>query len=142
MMKLLVPVDGSDSSLHAVEHVIRLAKENGPVSAHLLNVYDEPVRYGDVGVKMTKDQLKEAVREEGDPALATAERLLRDAGISYEREVHPGNVPLTIARRAEDLGCDGIVMGTRGNGALANLVMGSVAMKVVHVAKTPVTLVK
>jgi nucleotide-binding universal stress UspA family protein len=38
--------------------------------------------------------------------------------------------------------CDGIVMGTRGMSAVGNLVMGSVATKVIHLTKLPVTLVK
>jgi nucleotide-binding universal stress UspA family protein len=47
-----------------------------------------------------------------------------------------------IAMRAQELGCNGIVMGTCGAGAMANLVFGSVACKVVHLFKVPVTLVK
>jgi nucleotide-binding universal stress UspA family protein len=47
-----------------------------------------------------------------------------------------------IARRAQELGCDAIVMGSRGMGRIANLVIGSVATKVVHLTALPVTLVK
>lgn len=142
MLKLLVPVDGSDCALNAVRYAIRLAKENGPVSIHLLSVYYEPVRLGDVGVAVTREQMQEVERRQTDPALATAERLLREAGVAFERETRAGEIPLAIAKRAEETGCNGIVMGTRGAGALTNLVMGSVAMKVVHLAKVPVTLVK
>jgi nucleotide-binding universal stress UspA family protein len=53
-----------------------------------------------------------------------------------------GHIGQTIARRADELGCDGIVMGTSGRGALGNLLLGSVATKVIHHAKVPVTLVK
>jgi nucleotide-binding universal stress UspA family protein len=35
-----------------------------------------------------------------------------------------------------------IVMGTRGQGAVGNLLLGSVATKVIHLSKVPVTLVK
>jgi len=47
-----------------------------------------------------------------------------------------------IVKRAEELGCDGIIMGTQGRGTLGSLFMGSVAVKVVHLTKLPVTLVK
>ena len=47
-----------------------------------------------------------------------------------------------ITRKAEELNCDAIIMGTRGMGALGNLVMGSIATKVVHLTRLPVTLVK
>jgi nucleotide-binding universal stress UspA family protein len=141
-MKLLVPVDGTDCSLHAVRHVIKLAKENGPVAVHLLNVYYEPVRLGDVGIQVTRQQMEEVEQRQTDPALATAERKLREAGVAYDREVHAGDVAISIVRRAEELGSDAIVMGTHGHGPISNLVLGSTAMKVVQLAKVPVTLVK
>jgi nucleotide-binding universal stress UspA family protein len=53
-----------------------------------------------------------------------------------------GDVAPTIAQRADALGCEAIIMGTRGSGRIANLVMGSTAMMVVHLTSLPVTLVK
>jgi nucleotide-binding universal stress UspA family protein len=141
-MKVLLPVDGSEHSLNAVKYVVRLAKENGPVAIRLLNVYQEPVHLGDVGLALTREQLDEVQRKHCDPALAASERLLREAGVPFERETSVGQVPVAIVLRAQDAGCDAIVMGTRGAGALPNLLMGSVAWKVVQLSKVPVTLVK
>ena len=62
--------------------------------------------------------------------------------MTFTTEILVGSVPHAIVKRAEDLGCDGIVMGTRGMGAIGDLVMGSVATKVIHLTKLPVTLVK
>jgi nucleotide-binding universal stress UspA family protein len=42
----------------------------------------------------------------------------------------------------KDSGADAIVMGTRGLGVVGGLVLGSIASKVVHLVKVPVTLVK
>jgi nucleotide-binding universal stress UspA family protein len=53
-----------------------------------------------------------------------------------------GNAASTIAKRADELRCDGIVMGTQGRDAMGSALMGSVALKVVHLSKGPVTLVK
>jgi nucleotide-binding universal stress UspA family protein len=53
-----------------------------------------------------------------------------------------GNAAEKIVKRAEELGCDGIVIGTQGRGAIGSLLMGSVAIKVVHLTTLPVTLVK
>ena len=50
--------------------------------------------------------------------------------------------PSTIADCARDLQCDAIVMGTRGLGAIQTLLLGSVAVKVIHLADQPVTLIK
>ena len=47
-----------------------------------------------------------------------------------------------IAKVANELKCNAIIMGTRGLSPLGNLLLGSVAAQVVHLAGTPVTLVK
>ena len=72
----------------------------------------------------------------------SGEKLLKEAGVPYATEILRGPIASTIAERADALGCDGIVMGTRGMTALKNLVLGSVATKVVHASQLPVTLVK
>jgi nucleotide-binding universal stress UspA family protein len=51
-------------------------------------------------------------------------------------------VPSELVKYAEEKGCDGIIMGTRGLGPIGNLVMGSVATKVIHLTTLPVTLIK
>ena len=48
----------------------------------------------------------------------------------------------TIARRAAELGCESITMGTHGLGSFGILFLGSIAQKVVHYTTVPVTLVK
>ena len=68
--------------------------------------------------------------------------VLQLAGLRYTAESLFGPVAETLVRRADELGCTGIVMGTRGMGAVGNLLLGSVATKVVHLTRLPVTLVK
>ena len=53
-----------------------------------------------------------------------------------------GHLGETIAQRADDLACDLIVMGAHGRGALADLLVGSIATRVIHLARVPVLLVK
>ncbi len=142
MHKLLVPVDGSDYAMRAVEHAIKLAAERGPTELHFVTVYPEPVIYGEIQVYTSPEKMEEGLRKHGEdvqrPALAAAE----NAGVAHTGEILIGDVAELIARRAEELGCDGIVMGTHGRGAIGALVMGSIATKVVHMAKAPVTLVR
>ncbi|MGE8617691.1 MAG: universal stress protein [Achromobacter spanius] len=47
-----------------------------------------------------------------------------------------------MAGYARDHGCARIVMGTRGNGKLTNILIGSVANQVLQLTDVPVTLVK
>ena len=142
MRKLLVPFDGSENALRALNHAISMARQGGPTSLHVVNVYEEPDFHGQVEAFMPRARYVELERQHCESRLDAAGRVLDDAGVSYAKEVLVGPVGQVISKRAEELGCEGIVMGTRGLSAMGNLVMGGVATKVVHFAHVPVTLVK
>ena len=78
----------------------------------------------------------------GGDALQSARALLDAAKVNFVPQVLIGPVAETIARIALEQNCDGIVMGTRGLGAVAGALLGSVASQVVHLSDVPVTLVK
>ena len=140
-MKLLVGVDGSENALRAVRYAARLARENGPVAIHLVTAHEEPVLYGEIAVYVSAEKVLECQRRISETWLAEAERALQEAGVPYSKEILAGHVPSVIARRADELRCDGIVLGSRGMTAMGNLLLGSVASKVAHIAHVPVTLV-
>jgi nucleotide-binding universal stress UspA family protein len=142
MYKILLPTDGSENALRAVHYAVSLARDHGSGAVHLVTVLPDPMRYGEIAVYVDRNKLERMQREQAAALLRPAEDLLRAAGVSYEREPLTGDVAPEIVRRAEELGCRVIVMGTRGMGALANLMLGSVATKVVHLTKLPVTLIK
>jgi nucleotide-binding universal stress UspA family protein len=142
MRKLLVPVDGSESSMRALRYAIGLAQSNGPVSLHIVTAHEEAIVFGEVAVYVTKEKIAELQRKQAEGPLNQAIQAVEAAGVQHTKEILVGPIAQKIASRAEELGCDGIVMGTRGMSALGGLVLGSVATKVVHLAKIPVTLVK
>lgn len=142
MQRLMLPFDGSENALRAVRHAIGLAKSNPPVSVHLLHAHEPPLLYGEVAVYVDAAKLAELQRREGLALLTAAEAMLRGAGVEFSSETLVGPVAETIVRRAEERGCSAIVMGTRGMSAIGNLVLGSVATKVVHLTRLPVTLIK
>jgi nucleotide-binding universal stress UspA family protein len=76
--------------------------------------------------------------------LAAAEQAsgLKASGVRYTKEVLIGPIGPTIARHAEHLGCDAIVIGRHGKSTVGDLFMGSVAMKVLHLTRLPVLLVR
>jgi nucleotide-binding universal stress UspA family protein len=80
-------------------------------------------------------------REEGEKMLAAARGLLDAAGITYAPHILVGPIAETIVAHARGSGCHMICMGTRGMTALSNVVMGSTATKVLHLADVPVVLV-
>lgn len=141
MIKFLIPVDGSEPSDNAVRHLIRLARELEAVEIHLLNVRD-PVAAWEVRRFLTEEEIDQAQRAEGENELQSARALLDAAGLTYSAEVRIGSIAQTIADYAAEQGCDAILMGSHGRGGLANLLLGSVATKVVHLAPVPVTLVR
>ena len=143
MMRLLVPVDGSESANRVVDHLIdKRAWYRDGVEVHLLNV-QRPLPYGHrVEAVVGHEQIKQYHHDEGMAALKTAMQKLDAAKVKYHYHIGVGEEAETIARYAAEKHCDQIVMGTRGMGSVSNLLLGSVATKVIHLAPVPVLLVK
>ena len=142
MRKLLVPFDGSENAVRALRYAISVAQEHRPVAIHVVTVHGEPEEYGYMEAYVSREKLAELQRQHSEARLAVAEGILKAAALPYEAEILVGHTAQAIAQRADELGCDGIVMGTRGMTAIGSLVLGSIATKVVHAAHVPVTLVK
>ncbi len=142
MKKLLVPVDGSAAALNAVKAAAALAHLSPGASLHLVHVHEEPLIYGEIAVYVPGEKMQALQRAHSEDILAGAESALRDSGLPYTKEVLVGPIGQTIARHAERLGCDAIVMGRHGKTALGDMLVGSVAMKVLHASRLPVMLVR
>ena len=141
MLKILLPVDGSENSDRAARHLIGMAGHCGAMDIRVMNV-QPPFLYIEVLLKPRQEVLDAWAHTAGKDAARSACVLLDAAGIPYTLELAEGEVAETLVRCAEREQCDMIVMGTRGMGTVANLVLGSVATKVIHLAHIPVTLVK
>jgi nucleotide-binding universal stress UspA family protein len=138
LKSLLVPVDGSDCSMHALEYAAARQKASPEIKVVVLHVQPSmrPSRV------LTRDLIAEHQKRSAEtalkPALAAARKLKLD--VTMHTEI--GDPAAVIVAFAQKKRCGEIVMGNSGLGALAGLVMGSVARKVVFLAKTPVVLVK
>lgn len=142
MHKLLIPVDGSENAARAVQYALKLAKENKAIELHLVTVHPEPAIYGEIQVYVSKERMEELQRKHSEDALGPPTEAAKSAGVPYTSEILVGDTAQMIVNKANEIHADGIVMGTRGMGVIGNLVMGSVATKVIHLANIPVTLVK
>jgi nucleotide-binding universal stress UspA family protein len=143
MKRVLIPVDGSDCSLRAVDYLIaERSRQASPdqVEVHLLNV--QLALRGDVGQFISHDQIAAYHGEESEKALGLARARLGAAGVRLTVHTGVGHVADVIARTAAELDCDHIVMGTHGRGALADLLVGSTSVRVLQQARMPVVLVK
>jgi nucleotide-binding universal stress UspA family protein len=142
MKKFLVAVDGSQAALRALRAALALAKPVPDSSIHLVHAHEEPRIYGEIAVYVPAQKMRELQRAQCESFLDRAEAELKGAGVRYTREALEGPVGRTIAEHAERLGCDAIVMGRHGESALADMLMGSVAQKVLHATRLPVILVR
>ena len=141
-MQILLAVDGSKNSLGAVSGLIRHVDWfEKPPTVHLAFVHLPVPKIGGFA-HPSKSALANYYRDEGEAALAGARRLLDKAGIPHADAILVGPVAETLCKHAENEKCELICMGTRGIGSIANMLMGSVAAKVLHRARVPVLLVK
>jgi nucleotide-binding universal stress UspA family protein len=142
-MKILVAVDGSKNSLHAVQCLIDHANwYRSKPEVELLTVHLPVPKLPRMGMAVGKSQLQQYYEEEGAAQLAPAKRKLDAAGIKYKATVLVGPVAESIVKRAKDARCDIIYIGTRGMSDIGKALVGSTANKVVHLADVPVLLVR
>lgn len=141
MQKVLLAVDGSESSLRAVAYLIkRVSTGKNDYQVDLVNV--QYALHGTVATFINAQQLKQFHQEEGGKALAQAQAVLDAAGIACTHHLFIGNPAEMITRFAREQASDEIIIGSRGLSGIGGLLVGSVATKVVHLATVPVVLVK
>ena len=142
-MKILLAVDGSENSMHAVDFLIRHASgyREAPV-VELVTVHLPVPSVGRMGVGPSKSQLEKYYTEEGLASLAPAKKKLAAAKMPYTDRILVGPIAETLVKHAKDARCDLIYIGTRGMTAAANALLGSTATKVLHISTVPVLLVK
>jgi nucleotide-binding universal stress UspA family protein len=142
MLKLVIPVDGSEASLRAIDAALRLAKET-TVEVVLLHIREGVATYHG-------DLMPREYERIGEQARAAQSRILEDA-VAHARRIgldrvtplpEAGTPDVDIPRVATEHAADMIVMGTRGLGAVGALLLGSNTQRVVHNATVPVLLVK
>lgn len=142
MQNVLVPFDGSASAKRAVQYLVDFSRDYPNIQVHLLNVQREPNLYGNYVPATMLDDLRKGALNHAQQVTAEGAQLLEAASINYEVHAVVGDVVTEVVAAVKRLGCTTVVMGTRGMGSLGNLVMGSVATRVVHDVPVPVLLVK
>lgn len=141
-MHVLVPVDGSVNCLRALRYVLEHRDVFGaPPQLTLINVH-LPVPSSLAKAWLGSDVVDQYYAEEALTALAPAREILLKHHASATEIWTVGEPGVEISNAAQTHGCQMIVMGTHGRTALGNLVMGSVATRVVAETQIPVLLIK
>ena len=142
--KILVPVDGSETSKRGLMEACRLAKDQD-ARLRCLHVIDEQyltVNY--MGVMFMPD-LIDRLRDNGKEILKEASEQARTGGLKVEsvlRESAERRVSDMIIDEAKTWAADLIVMGTHGRRGFSYLALGSDAESVVRNSPVPVLLVR
>ena len=144
MKKLLLPFDGSESALHAVQYAAAEAAAGPEAEIHLLHVIEPPLPLGlsDASDASGCGRLDAQFSKHTAEVLAPAVSILVRAGLRYSLHCLSGKPAQRIAAYARVAACDAIIMGTHGRSGAAKLPIGSVSTQVVRLADIPVTLVK
>ncbi|HEY3419886.1 MAG TPA: universal stress protein [Methanomassiliicoccales archaeon] len=135
LKRILVGVDGSENSLRAAKMAAEIAT---PFSSEIVLLYVlQPTESAYYTGMPTTD---EAERAKGEEKLYRAKTVCEEAGAKTQLKVMLGNPAEVILNLSED-GFDLVIVGTRGIGALARFLMGSVSSRVVQYSKVPVMVV-
>lgn len=139
LKKVLFPTDFSDCAKAAQDYAWAMA-EQFKAELHVIHVLaDVMMMMPEPGSALSLPQnYLVDLKQEAEKSL---DKLLPDAakkGLRVVRALRMGNPFVEIVKYAEEAGIDLIVVGTHGRGALAHMLLGSVAEKVVRKAKCPV----
>ena len=132
MKKLLVPVDGSECSWKAVK-TARLFAEAVPAEITVVYVIPDLSMYHAYGRDHTYEKnLYDASRYRAQGILDEAQKLFSDYDAGNVHYITKSGEPAAaIVECAKDNEMDTIVIGSRGMGRMARLLIGSVSSKVV-----------
>lgn len=140
---ILLPVDGSATSLMAVDKALGLARAFKS-TVTLIYVID-PYAFSGVGADFAYGQAQylEAAMAEANEALTVATQMFKAAGVTVSSSIIEGHaIYRGILETASSVGADLIVMGSHGRRGLEKLVLGSVAAQVLAHAHLPILVVR
>jgi nucleotide-binding universal stress UspA family protein len=132
--RVLIPVDGSDSSRNAAKYGAHLVNAKYP-KIFLLNVW-EPITLTIGGDKA--ERLRQNAEAKSMALLEEHKKLLEPCGLDVELITRSGRPDYAILNVQDELDCDLIVIGSRGLSVLENVIMGGVVTRVLEGATCPV----
>jgi nucleotide-binding universal stress UspA family protein len=145
--RILVAVDGSDTSMNATDYAITLAKNNNDAEILVINVIDlSPI------FKMlpseTRKQLIRIGRQEASQILDTVAEMAKRHGVKMKMKINTEMVETSISvadviiRYTKDKEIGLIVVGTKGRSGMSKALLGSVASKIMTYSPCSVLVVR
>ncbi|MGQ4555242.1 universal stress protein [Halobellus sp. GM3] len=135
---VLVPVDGSPQSLHALQFVSSEWDDARVTLLHVINPVQAGYRAG-VLPSGSEEWYQEAKTEAEELLAESRERL---GGLAVETTIEVGRPAVAIVEAAQEPDIDHVVVGSHGRRGVSRLVLGSVAEHVARRSPVPVTIVR
>ncbi|WP_338741819.1 universal stress protein [Haloplanus salilacus] len=137
---ILVPTDGSDAALAALDHALSIA-DRFDATVHALYVVEtDPI--GHSAPALDRDSVREALQDEGERAVAAVEERSAERGVASTGDVIEGVPETAILDYVDEGGIDLIAMGTHGRDGLDRYLVGSVTERVIRRTHVPVVVVR
>ncbi|MFB6107519.1 MAG: universal stress protein [Haloplanus sp.] len=138
---VLVPFDGSDLSVRALDHALSSFPDAAVTVLYVVDPIDL-VYEAEAGGTGVAEEWFAAAREGADDVLDRAQARADEDDVTLSREVIVGAAGREIVRYTEDHDVDHVVLGSHGREGLSRVLLGSVAEYVVRRAAAPVTVVR
>jgi len=135
-MTVVAGVDDSPVSQQVVARALEQARSRG-TDLHVVYVFHMPMVYTEAAINWS--EVAEAQRA---AVWASLEDSLADPGVVVERVDLEGYPPDALVTYAADIHASLLVVGTRGRGGLASLVLGSTSHRAIQLAECDVLVVK
>ena len=140
--RILVAVDGSETSNLALKEAIKLAKDQH-AALRLIHVVDETPAYMMTEAPYSIEQYQKAMREAARKELAACAAKAKAARVKFDTKFIVNNdlaqrIADVINKQAKRWPADLIVIGTHGRRGASRLFLGSVAEGVIRLAAKPV----
>jgi nucleotide-binding universal stress UspA family protein len=141
-VNILLPLDGSAFSEHALPAALELARRlSGRL--HLVRVHEPPIPMAPDAAAVVEAELSENLRaQEEDYLRGVANRCLEASGLAARTELLEGPVATALATFINEIGIDLVVMTTHGRSGISRAWVGSVADAVVRRSAVPVLLLR
>lgn len=142
--RILVPVDGSPTSIAGLNEALRLAR-NQKARVRLIHIVDERMIFSTAEAGMNIEPVIESLKDGGKRILESAAKLASARGVRAETDMvenAASQVADVLVSRARRWRADLVVMGTHGRRGVNRLVLGSDAELVVRNSPVPVLLVR
>lgn len=141
MKAILTAIDFSESTRHVLDYSIDLAKKFD-AKLRLLHVAEPPPEFlgEDFGPKVVRDERANRFRKEHKQLTEYVEEISKK-GIGIKMSLIQGSTVETILKQAQKDDAGFIVLGSKGRGAIAKAILGSVCEGIIKDANCPVVVI-